>query len=354
MSQRFIKGLTNNHLNFVMVDGTDFATPESALSAAIKIKIYGQLRSATGTNFVSSGTGSLTNDITHVGASVTGQYQIALAKADLSDASAAWYDQYVITLSATGAAYQTLIVDGGIIESYLSAALSDALSGVVGLSDFQSKMSDIVSDILSTLGSQFAVVSNYLSDASSIRSNIYSMLVAQSDAISNIDSAINSQYSDLLSTLGSQFVNQSNQFSYLSNTVSGLGAGQSASAIADKVWSDFGSKTGATPSQLYSVVLIGTSAASNAASGVTVLLSRIAEAVATASDVASKVWAEKYTAASNVKASTFGSALRLNMSRISDIDSALSSQFVVESNYLSYLSTTISSLGAPPTASKIS
>src|SRR3990167_11520513 len=51
--------------------------------------------------------------------------------------------------------------------------------------------------------------------------------------------------------------------------------------------------------------------------------SRVTGAVATASDVASKVWAEKYTAASNVKASTFGSALRLNMSRISDTQSYL-------------------------------
>src|SRR3972149_4510323 len=135
MTQRFIKGFTNNHLNWVGVDSTDFATPESALSAAWKIKVYGQLRAATGTNFVSSGTGSLTNDITHVGASATGQYHIALAKADLSDASAAWYDHYIITLSATGAAYQTLIVDGGINESYLS--------------DVASFLSNTASDILS-------------------------------------------------------------------------------------------------------------------------------------------------------------------------------------------------------------
>ena len=46
--------------------------------------------------------------------------------------------------------------------------------------------------------------------------------------------------------------------------------------------------------------------------------------VTTPSDIASKVWAEKYTAASNVKASSFGSVLRLNMSRISDTYSLLS------------------------------
>src|SRR3990167_10895695 len=97
---KFVKGRTNNHATWVMVDATDFATPESALSAATKIKIYGKVRGATGVNFVSSGTGSLTNAIQHVGASVLGVYTIALAKADLSDASAAWYDQYIISLSA--------------------------------------------------------------------------------------------------------------------------------------------------------------------------------------------------------------------------------------------------------------
>ena len=60
MSQKFYKGRTNNHLTWVMVDATDFATPESALSATTTIKIYGKLRGATGTNFVASGTGSLT------------------------------------------------------------------------------------------------------------------------------------------------------------------------------------------------------------------------------------------------------------------------------------------------------
>src|SRR5574338_1063879 len=146
MAQRFIKGLTDNHLTWVMVDATDFATPESALSAATKIKIYGKLRGATGVNFVSSGTGSLTNDIVHVGASALGIYTIALAKADLSDASAAWYDQYIISLSATGAAYQTLIVDGGIYESYVSNLVSYLSNVTSYLSNLQSNASGILSD----------------------------------------------------------------------------------------------------------------------------------------------------------------------------------------------------------------
>src|SRR3990167_2538722 len=129
MTQAIYQGRTNNHVTFVTVDATDFATPESALSAAITIKVYGQLRSATGTNFVSSGTGSLTNDITHVGASVLGLYQIALAKADISDASAAFYDNYIVALSATGAARQVLVLQGIVADpSYVSNLLSDIQS----------------------------------------------------------------------------------------------------------------------------------------------------------------------------------------------------------------------------------
>ena len=56
--------------------------------------------------------------------------------------------------------------------------------------------------------------------------------------------------------------------------------------------------------------------------------------VITASDIASAVWNQKYTAASNVKASTFGSAVRLNMSRISDLQSLVSD---VHSDLRSYL-----------------
>lgn len=225
--QRFYKGRTNNHLTWVMVDATDFATPESALSAATKIKVYGKLRGATGINFVSSGTGSLTNDIQHVGASVLGLYTIALAKADLSDASAAWYDQYVISLSATGAAFQALVVEGVIDESAISALISDIQSAVLlaqsmasdaasaaaqgnsrillvqsRLSDLDSRLVSDLSDVLSAAvqaNSRVLVAQSYLSD---IRSHVSDL---QSDFQSRVPKlvATNSQLSDLASDLKS-------------------------------------------------------------------------------------------------------------------------------------------------------
>ena len=323
--QKFYKGRTNNHLTWVMVDATDFATPESALSAATKIKIYGKLRSATGVNFVSSGTGSLTNDIVHVGASVLGLYTIALAKADLSDASAAWYDQYIISLSATGAAYQALVVDGGIDDSYLSGVVSDAYSALVALSDAvsnaysaavvgasrallaESAASDaasgvtvlltrVPSTLISNINSMlvagtFALGASNLSD---IESRVWSADKSDYNASSQMGSLLNAAgagadaatiaakvWSDYQSKVGQSpsqvYSNISNMLSYISGVVSGLGAGASASAIADKVWSDYGSKVGATPSQAYSVALIAASAASDAASYALLVLSRLSD-----------------------------------------------------------------------------
>ena len=223
MSQQFVKGRTNNHLTWVMVDATDFATPESALSAATKIKIYGKVRGATGVNFVSSGAGSLTNDIQHVGASALGIYTIALAKADLSDASNAWYDQYIVSLSATGAAYQVLVVDGGIDASAISAyqsRLSDILSQVVlatsaasdaasaavvgasrillvqsRLSDFNSAYVSDISDIIS----QLTVIQSAASDAASAAAQGNSRVLLVQSRLSDLDSRLASDLSDALS-----------------------------------------------------------------------------------------------------------------------------------------------------------
>src|SRR5581483_3784190 len=204
----FVKGRTNNHLTWVMVDATDFATPESALSAATKIKIWGKLRGQAAANFVSSGTGSLTNDIQHVGPSVLGQYTIALVKADLSDASAAWYDQYIISLSATGAAYQTIIADGGIDASVALQAASRVLVIQSMASDAASAAQQANSRVLLNQ-SRISDVASYLVVMSGVQSDLYSLLSdLQSDFQSRVpkrvatDSQLSDVSSDLRSLLG--------------------------------------------------------------------------------------------------------------------------------------------------------
>jgi hypothetical protein len=378
VSQRFVKGYTNNHLTWVMVDATDFATPESALSAATKIKIYGKVRGGTGVNFVSSGTGSLTNDIQHVGASALGIYTIALAKADLSDASAAWYDQYIISLSATGAAYQALVVDGGMIASYLSAVGSDTLSAAVALSD-------AVSNVHSELTSQFAVVSNYLSSISAIASDahsaailgashasdaasyalliqsrlsdymsaiypsdisdIRSMLAALSDAISNVDSAVSSQYSDLESKLTSVHSDLKSAVGAVSVVLSASDISDLASAINatnpnSGILSDIYSLLSDTRSTMDSQFLVTSNYLSN--------LSAILSDVNSAQDSQFAVVSNYLSNASNFQSdilSTMGSQFAVlsdylsNASNFqSDISSTLGSQFAVISNYLSSIS----------------
>lgn len=376
MSQRFIKGYTNNHLTWVMVDATDFATPESALSAAMKIKIYGKVKGATGVNFVSSGTGSLTNDIQHVGASALGIYTIALANADLSDASQAWYDQYIVSLSATGAAYQTLVVDGGIMESYLSNLLSDVGSDVIVMSGI---LSDTYSAVVATQSmasdaasaaqqgnSRVLLVQSRLSDLNSTLnsdiSDIRSMLTALSDAISDAHSDLGSKIGGITATLSA---------SDMSDLRSAIAAGPAAtitasdiSDIASAVWAhtigarvdsrilvaqSYLSDIRSDVSDMHSDLLVMSGILSDAYSllgvinsDVSDLTSRITGAVATASDVASKVWAEKYTASSNVKASTFGSLFRLAGSRVSDIQSQITAGVSLDASTMSDLRSAVS------------
>jgi len=401
MTQRFIKGKTNNHLTWVMVDATDFATPESALSAATKIKIYGKLAAAAGVNFVSSGTGSLTNDITHVGASALGIYSIGLVKADLSDASAAWYDQYIVSLSATGAAFQAIVVDGGIMESYLSAALSDTLSAAVALSDavsntysaaiiIQSRLSDLdsriasdFSDIMSNIDAVTATVS--ASDISDIASAVWATALAtklvqlNTSDLSDLRSAIAagpaatvtaSDISDIASAVwaakytansaassfGSLFSDVFSRIALIQSTASDAASGvtvlqsritsvtATSSDLVSKIWSDFQSKMGVSPSQLYSVVLIGASAASDAASAAAQANSRVLLVQSRLSDLNSV-----YTS----DISDIRSMLTALSGAISDVDSATNSQYSDLASKIGGITATVSASDISDIASAV-
>lgn len=279
MSQSFVKGRTTNNLTWMMVDATDFATAESALSAATKIKIYGKLRANDTVHFVSSGTGSLVNDIKHVGASVLGIYTIGLVKADLSDASAAWFDQYIISLSATGAAYQTLIVDGGIDASAISA--------------YQSRLSDILSQVL--------LATSAASDAASAAVVGASRILLVQSRLSDLDSRLASEFSDLYSQV-SDF--RSDLHSFVSTT----GVGLNPSTMSD----------------LRSAITAGPAGA--------VTVSDI-------SDIASAVKATLASDLSDILSAAVqaNSRILVVQSMVSDVDSALTSRF---SDLHSHISTT--------------
>ena len=338
--QQFYKGRTNNHLTWVMVDATDFATPESALSAATKIKIYGKVRGGTGVNFVSSGAGSLTNDIQHVGASALGVYTIALAKADLSDASNAWYDQYIISLSATGAAYQTLIVDGGIDASTI-LALSDAISNVMsGVTVVQSMASDAASAAV-VGASRILLVQSRLSDLDSrLVSDLSDILSAATagasralinqSRISDVQSFLSDFQSDLISHIDTTgvHINASDMSDLRSAIAAGPAATITASDISDiasAVWAakytahSGASSFGSLMSDIYSRVVVVQSAASDAASAATQANSRVLLNQSRISDVQSFLSDFQ----SDLLSLLTATGIQLNASMLSDLRSAI-------------------------------
>jgi uncharacterized protein YeeX (DUF496 family) len=332
MSQRLFKGRTNNHLTWVMVDATDFATPESAVSAATKIKIYGKLRGQAAHNFVTSGAGSLTNDIQHIGASALGLYTIALVKADLSDASAAWYDQYIVSLSATGCAYQTLVAEGVIDESAISGLISDAHSAATQansrvllvqsrLSDLDSRLVSDLSDVLSAANvgnSRILLVQSRLSDFDS-------RLVSD---VSDIRSMLSDMMSDFQSRVPKRVATDSqlsNVHSDLRSQISGLTVSVDTSDIASAVWAD------AIGARVDSRLLLAQSLASDAHSAAAQGNSRILLVQSRLSDFDSRATSEfsdLYSLLSDLN-SNFGSRvpkLVASQSLLSDVHSDLASK----------------------------
>jgi DNA-directed RNA polymerase subunit F len=209
----------------------------------------------------------------HVGASAAGVYHIALAKADLSDASAAWYDEYVVILSATGAAFETFVIEG--VRTDTSA-----------ISNFLSNLSAIASDIYSALtGGGTVTVSNISDIASAVwgftTRGLTTSLVTSSDLVSKVWA--HATASDMLSTVkqtGSRVV------------------------LVQSRLSDLDSRLVSDVSDILSAI---------AAGGGTLTVSNI-------SDIASAVWGVKWSA--NSVASSFGSAFERLLSGASDAASA--------------------------------
>lgn len=336
---RFVKGRTNNHATWVMVDATDFATPESALSAATTIKIYGKVRGATGVNFVSSGTGSLTNDIQHVGASALGIYTIALVKADLSDASNAWYDQYTISLSGTGAARQTLIIDGGIDASALSANQSR-------LSDIQSYLV-AMSGMLSDAHSAAILAASNASEAQSIA------LVVQS-RLSDLESDYTSRLSDILSGVVALSDAVSNTYSatlltqsLASDAASAAIQGNSRTLLVQSRLSELDSRLASEVSDVYSALVAMSDLVSGLYSQASDLHSNTISYLVGMSAMMSNIQSDLSDARSDIKSAIGNVTVVLNDSNISDIGSAVAAVIGGDiSNIYSLLSDLNSNFGS--------
>jgi hypothetical protein len=266
----------------------------------------------------------------------------SVSASDISDiASAVWANTIGARVDSRVLLNQSRISDA---YSMLSDLLSDFQSRVPKRVATDSQLSDVHSDLKSAIAGITASVS--ASDISDIASAVWANAIGtrvDSRVLLNL-SRISDAYSllsDLESNFGSRVPKEvasksllSDVNSDLASKIGGITASVSASDISDiasavkaTLASDLSDILSAA-TQTNSRVLVNQSRVSDIYSLVSDLhsdfQSRVTGVVPTGSDVASKVWAEKYTAASNVKASTFGSVVRLNMSRVSDIYSLLS------------------------------
>jgi hypothetical protein len=222
-----------------------------------------------------------------------------------------------------------------VTQSMASVAAAQATQGNSRALVVQSMTSDVYSQAiltLSTLSDIISAVSDFRSDLHSFVSTTGVQLNAST--MSDIRSAISggpaatvttSDISDIASAV--RAILQSD----LSDILSAARQATSQTVLVRSLASDTASMTvylSALGSDIYSLI----------SDFYSDFQSRVTGAVATASDVASRVWAEKYTAASNVKPSTFGSLLQINMSRISDVNSMLTYVSAIVSDIYSQVS----------------
>jgi len=314
---------------FLMVDKTDFATIESGVAAAsVTGRFFGVAHggsAATTSGAISKAVSLIRSGLFRATIKSTENDYDFLTLKFTNSSCADRFLQFEMDTYTDSDIVSRLSDIGSDLRSYL-AVMSGVQSDVYSLlsdlqSDFQSRVpkavatNSQVSDLHSDLKSYLVVMSGVDSNAYSMLSDFYS------DFQSRVPKAVatNSQLSDLQSDLRSYLVVMS-------------GVQSDVYSLLSDLTSDFQSrvpKRVATDSQLSDVQSDLRSQIGGIA--VTVTASDM-------SDIASRVWAEKYTAASNVKASTFGSALRLNMSRISDAQSYLVVLSGVQSDLYSLLS----------------
>jgi hypothetical protein len=244
------------------------------------------------------------------------------------------------------------VTNKAIVSPKFYAAPTSGLSVIIRVGGSGVTLPSNLSDVQSQVDLNASMISDTQSQVdlnASVISDVQSYLVAMSAAISNIDSALASQSSDIRSQFGGVSValtasDISNitsailtaQGSTLSDILSAAQQANSRAVVIESWVSDIDSQLTATDTVIdntYSLLSDHASA----------FISKVTGVVPTGSDIASKVWAEKYTEASNVKASTFGLIVQRAASGVSDVESALDSQFAYMSAAVSNLDSAVDS-----------
>lgn len=308
-----------------LVDGTDFASVESALTesdinSGITKKFYGY--NVGGSAATTSGTISKTVSLVR-----SGVIRVTLKASETN------YDRVMVRLSKTGVAEQIFdfeFVDNDdsdlmsaltVIQSMASDAASGAQQGSSRILLVQSRLSDLDSRLASEL-------SDVLSAANVGNSRV---LVVQS-MVSDTQSKLSDMESNLLSLLTTTGVTL--DASTLSDLRSAIAAGPAATVTASDI-SDIASAVWAFSTRSVSLlasVMSDLRSAISAGPGATVTASDI-------SDIASAVRAILVSDLSDIlsAAQQTNSRVLVVQSMVSDVDSALTSRF---SNLESLLTTT--------------
>lgn len=300
-----------------MVDATDFASIESAITesdfnSGVTKKFYGV--NTGGSAATTSGTISKTGSLVR-----SGVFRLTLKTTENN------YDQMMIRVNKTGCAEQIYVWenvdnDDSDIVSAIAIGNSRVLLVQSALSDLQSYVL-VMSGVLSDVQSAVLVVQSAASDAASAAQQGSSRVLLVQSRLSDLDSRLVSDLSDLASavavgnsralvvvsstsdiysriTSGVQI--NASSMSDLRSAIAGVTATLTASDISD-IASAVRATLASDLSDIYSAV-------SN--------INSIAAASPTASDIASKVWADTVGAAA-------ASRVLLILSRVSDVQSAL-------------------------------
>src|SRR5574343_62172 len=254
--------------------------------------------------------------------------------------------------------YTSDISDIKSMLTYLSDLGSNAYSAAAQASSRALVLQSNLSDVDSALTSNFLIYTSDISDLKSmltylsdLGSNAYSAAVVGASRalvcqtmICDVDSALSSRLSNLESVIATTGIRLT--ASDISDLRSAIDAGTAAtitasdiSDIASAVWanaigSDVNSKIGKLASRITKKVATD----SQISDFWSDLLSNFTT-TADASDIASAIWAEHYQAQAG--ASTYGSIFRNLFSNVSDIQSALDSQFAVTMSALSDIDSAI-------------
>ncbi len=313
--QRLFEGEINTGW-FPLVDATDFASIESGIAASsVKVSLFGILKGSSAVmSLVANGTGSLAASNRDFYNPKSGLVAVRIGTAELSDVQNAFYDRYLLWASVTGAALVLMEFEGEYKDTSDIYSLVSDMNSTMGsqfvvytsdISQLQSVADDIDSQLLLTAskvtnieGSQFDVISNYLSNASNYLSNA-------SNYLSNISLIV----SDVQSALDSQFLIYQSDISQLQSVTDDIDSQLllNASMISD------------VASTLDSDIIVRASQFSDVMSNIDAVTASVS--ASDISDIASAVWGFKYD--TNSVASSFGSAFEAMYSGVSDIDSQL-------------------------------